>query len=430
MGICKLPVLEMYWATPTRQATITTLVPTHAEFARFCVDLHMVDTSVYTATEQTAMNISDPFWKLGEGEDRIDNTISKLFARHRVCATDLTLDEFGVPFKGRHRARQHNKQKPNPYHFRGFSLNEARTGYSMGLYMYQGQSEKLPKGIIASANPAFKLFGGIPELHNRGCTLWADNWFSGMGIIDVCHSFGVRYAGVTKTNRIGGAFNKDTATASKDWKRGHYRAQTSTNVATTPVWCYQWQDKKVVSILSTFPCPAGIINRKTLHGASKRYELCSFPCPAVIGAYNFGKVGTDRMDQTVAYYYKNRRFRWHVKIMVHLFYISMQNAHITYRELAGKTKRQLPFLKFIQEVCTELQPPPPKLHAKYGHVHTPTIVKNLPQGKKGWKDMRRHCKECTKRTTMYCKECEVYLHCDVLNGETSCWSDWHEAIMH
>ena len=243
MGICQLPVLEMYWTPPTRQSAITMLVPTHAEFSHFCVDLHMVDTSVYTATEQAAKNISDPFWKLGEGEHRLEEYLSKIYAHHRVPAADLTLDEFGVPFKGRHRSRQHNKQKPHKYHFRGFSLNEASTGYSMGLYMYPGQSEKLPKGIIASAHPAlgYKLFSGNTELHNRGCTLWADNWFSGMGIIDVYASVGVyvRYAGVTKTNRIGGAFNKDTATASKGWERGHYRAQASTTVATTPVWCYQ-----------------------------------------------------------------------------------------------------------------------------------------------------------------------------------------------
>ena len=185
-------------------------------------------------------------------------------------------------------------------------------------------------------------------------------------------------------------------------------------------------DAKVVSILSTFPCPVGTIRRKTLVGKEKKYVPQVFPCPVIIGAYNRGKVGTDRMDQTVSYYYKNRRFRWHLKIMVHLFYICLQNAHITYRDLSLKTKAQLPFLKFVLAVCDELAPAD-KLQGKQGHTHTPTILSNPSQGKPGYKDVRAACKQCRKRTTIYCKQCKVHLHCDVEKGTTSCWSDWHQA---
>ena len=39
MGIITMPALKMYWATSTLHPTITRLVPTLAEFKRFCVDI-------------------------------------------------------------------------------------------------------------------------------------------------------------------------------------------------------------------------------------------------------------------------------------------------------------------------------------------------------------------------------------------------------
>ena len=51
MGIITMPELKMYWTPPTLQPTVTMLVPTYAVFSRFCVDIHMVDTSLYTTTE-------------------------------------------------------------------------------------------------------------------------------------------------------------------------------------------------------------------------------------------------------------------------------------------------------------------------------------------------------------------------------------------
>ena len=335
---------------PTRQHLVIVLVPTHKEFARFCVDCHLVDTSVYSSAEQAAKNKLDSFWKLGD----IEAQLNHLFSKYRVPQPNFTLDECTIPFRGRHRARQHNKCKPWPYHLKGFGLNEAVTGYCLGLYMYRGKDEQRPKDVPATAWPALFLLRLNPEWHHRGVVLWADNWFSGLLIINVCAAFGVGYCGITKTNRIGKAFI-DTKIASKKWDRGHLRVRKSANAASTPVWCYQWQDRKVVSVLATMASPVGTITRKTVDIKTKVYTPKIFPCPAIIAAYNMGKVGTDRMDQQVSAYYKNRRLRWHLKCLVHFFW----------------------------------------------------------------------CKQCNKKTTTWCVQCEVHLHIDTANGVHSCWSKYH-----
>lgn len=417
MGVVQLPRFEMYWATPTRQQLITTLVPTHAEFARFCVDCHLVDTSVYTATEQKAKNKLDSFWKLGDIEDKL-NTV---FMYMRVCNYNFTLDEFTVPFRGRHRARQHNKCKPWPYHLKGFAFNEAYTGYCMGLYMYRGKDEKRPKDVPATAWPAKHLLQMNPELWNRGMVLWADNWFSGIPIINVCTMYGVGYCGITKTNRISKAFI-DTKTASKGWDRGHLRVRKSVNVAgATPVWCYQWQDRKVVSVLTTIESPLGTITRKTVDKNTKVYTPHVFPCPAIIGAYNAGKVGTDRMDQQVSAYYKNRRLRWHLKVLVHFFYIALNNAHITWRDHQKITIKQSPFLDFLMEVMVT-----PGMSKRA--VHTPMGRGMESKGNKTKFDHRRTCVQCRKKTNVWCSHCKVFLHINTVNTDYTCWSDHHQHL--
>ena len=62
------------------------------------------------------------------------------------------------------------------------------------------------------------------------------------------------------------------------------------------------------------------------------------------------------MDQMVAAYYKKRRFRWHVKLFMHLMYITLNNAHITLLEYTGKSKTEYPFLNMLLETIEELKP--------------------------------------------------------------------------
>ena len=64
MGIIQMPVLKMYWATPTRCPAVTRLV-SYAKFSAMCKDIHMVDTSAFDAPTQSVKNKEDAFWKLG-----------------------------------------------------------------------------------------------------------------------------------------------------------------------------------------------------------------------------------------------------------------------------------------------------------------------------------------------------------------------------
>ena len=133
------------------------------------------------------------------------------------------------------------------------------------------------------------------------------------------------------------------------------------------------------------------------------------------------------MDQQVMAYYKNRRLRWHIKVMVHFFYIALNNAHISYRELNNLTIKECPFLDFIMEVICDLAPPKPTPMRPEVGIHTPIERGMEPKECKTKKDHRRACYVCKKKTGTRCKECDVFLHINTeLTGKT-CWSQHHKC---
>ena len=167
--------------------------------------------------------------------------------------------------------------------------------------------------------------------------------------------------------------------------------------------------------------------------------------------HNNGMGGTDVMDQMVKAYYRNNRFKWPLKVFIHLMYVCMNNAHITYLEIVKKTKKQLPLLKFINMVVEEVHPPttsppssPRSPEAPSARVHTPMWAGKAPRrrgievmggssevrdyGKKEKERRRGHCAVCHNRTPHYCMDCvpgkNTYLHLDTETG-TTCWSDFH-----
>ena len=368
---------------------------------------------------------------------------SHLFRYYCKSHRDLTLDEFTMPFRGRHRARCYNPSKPERYHLKGYSLNEAKTGYCISFFMYEGRDEKRPPGVSATTWPTVKMVGRDEALHNRGYILWADNWFSGLPAVRTCIDAGVEYAGTCRQDRLGAYSTKGMTVAEKKthkeaeklekkgWKRGDYRAKETT-IAGTQVYAMQWQDSNVVSFISTIKPVVGQTTRKAVDKKTRKYTLTPITILSVYSAYNFGKVGTDRMDQMVALYYRNTKHRWHVKLFIHLAYMCLNNAQVTYNDTHPFNR--LSFLEFILAVIEELKPAPknprndPHAHSRAG-IHTPfhNHTKNRGKGDVKERDRQRGmCAQCKKSRSMYsCVECGVYLHINGGASDHSCWSEWH-----
>ena len=126
-------------------------------------------------------------------------------------------------------------------------------------------------------------------------------------------------------------------TEKKEWERGNYRTRCCV-MGGQKVWAIQWQDRKVVSFLTTSEAVMGKVQRKIVDKKTREYKEQDVRIPSVYSAYNYGKTGTDRMDQMAGAYYRNTKHRWHVKLMLHVGLISLNNAHVTHLSLTKQTR--------------------------------------------------------------------------------------------
>lgn len=94
----------------------------------------------------------------------------------------------------------------------------------------------------------------------------------------------------------------------KGWVRGNYKARYCL-MDGCKVWAIQWQDRKVVSFLTTDEPVTGKVTRKVVDKKTREYTVQEINIPSVYSHYNYGKVGTDRMDHMVGAYYRNTKHR-------------------------------------------------------------------------------------------------------------------------
>ena len=62
-----------------------------------------------------------------------------------------------IPWKGRHKCRCYNKDKPKKRFLKLYALNDSRSKYQYDFYPYRGKAEKRPPGVSATAAPVMYL---------------------------------------------------------------------------------------------------------------------------------------------------------------------------------------------------------------------------------------------------------------------------------
>jgi hypothetical protein len=397
----------------------------HKKFIALCVDLHYIDTSFFSAAECAIKKEENKFWKMGGYEDDLNLE----FKKHRCCECALTLDEFTCPFKGRHCCRCFNPNKPEKYHLKGFSLNEASSGYCLQFLLYQGRDEKRPVGICATQWPALFLIRNVPFIHHKGYHMWADNWFTRLKTIQSNLGFGVGYTGTAKANRVGKAWLAVEKKGMGKKDRGEYSAKQTTLEGQT-VTAIQWKDNKVVTMLTTHTSKVGHVTRNNKDKKTHTYTKSTFDIPSIISAYNYNKVGTDRMDQSIAQYYRNSRLRWHVKLTLHLTYIALHNAYISYLDLTNQQRAQYKYSMFLDELSHTHE----SEDERFANMHVPWQPGKKARGKGSFakaqslKESERPrglCKVCGIRTPYKCLTCDVYLHLHTKESNYKCWGEYH-----
>jgi len=249
-------------------------------------------------------NKERPFWQMDDILRMFNVASKKYWSMGRL----MSLDEAVIPFKGRHRARCYNKNKPSKYHLKKFGLMCAKTGYNYCSYFYEGKGEMRGR-VAASTWPIMRLLDACPELHDDNRVLAVDNWFSSAASLGECARKGISFVGTMRPGRLQleSAKGRGTfplagvlrAAGVAKAKRGDYCCHKTT-FENPPVTHYvtAWQDKQPVYVLSSYPPHVGRCVRKIRQDGV--WTAQTFERPTTVQDYNSAMGGTDLHDMRLA----------------------------------------------------------------------------------------------------------------------------------
>lgn len=118
----------------------------------------------------------------------------------------IDIDKMSIYYKGRHKCRCYNPNKPEKWHFKAFCLNDGRTGYLWNFYLYRGATEIREDGWSATAYPIKKLTAPFTNKHHKGknFVMCTDNWYTSFEIAEYLrNTYDIHLIGTIKTNRSG-----------------------------------------------------------------------------------------------------------------------------------------------------------------------------------------------------------------------------------
>jgi hypothetical protein len=116
MGIVRRDDRDDYWGEGCfRDLFVTSVFPKQERFNQIFFALHVRSDDSFTAEEKR----KDPFIKVRPLLTELCASFSAAFFPEQA----LSIDEQTIAFKGRHKAKQYNKQKPHRWGFRKFAAS-------------------------------------------------------------------------------------------------------------------------------------------------------------------------------------------------------------------------------------------------------------------------------------------------------------------
>lgn len=440
---------QKLWENSWKGNQFVRAVMTYNRFEMILRAWHYMDYGEYTAEEIKQNKKNDPFWPVAA----LEEALNVIFRNNLKPGQCIDIDEQCIPWKGRHKCRCYNKSKPVKRHFKVFSLNDSRSGYQLGYYLYRGKQENRPETVSASAFPAHKLLAD-EFYHDKNHVLFTDNWFTSFEQLEVCMRRGIHMVGTVRQKRKGIPFSFKTNHGQRQLRqRGDYTTvksgyQVSEDIG-DDVYYTAWLDRKPVGVLHTFPTALGTCFRmvKTKEDGWQRQQ---YDRPTIIPTYNWGMGGTDSGDQRMeAYRPELKTLSWIPRVLSHFLNGAVVNSFIWYntafplrrkthyayrealvdrlvfdlldkqRENTGRVNERSRTLKqwskdqgrLLGQHWSIQERKPEELRVEGSNPSDPTNERS-----RNW--FRGHCMICGRTVPTKCEQCRVYL-CTDFRAETN-----------
>ncbi|KAK4323008.1 hypothetical protein Pmani_006268 [Petrolisthes manimaculis] len=156
--------------------------------------------------------------------------------------------------------------------------------------------------------------------------IYADNFFSSVGLVKTLEDKGVGYCGTIRSNRK--HMPKFSAEGQFEWK-----------MERTGISCTKWMDSKAVFLISNMhdPTQTTHVPRKHKDGSIQNVET-----PAIIKDYCKHMGCVNKCDMLKSLYEMNRKSRkwWH-RIFFHYMDVTVVNALVIYQQIASEENAKL-----------------------------------------------------------------------------------------
>ncbi|CAH0723011.1 unnamed protein product, partial [Brenthis ino] len=410
MSALQYPQIDMYWSEKWK-VSIIAIAMTRNRFFFIRRRLKCVYDSEVTA-EQKIQKI----WKVQPLFNRI---LEGCHEQNRP--KEMSIDEMIIPFTGKCPMRQYCPNKPNPVGLKVFVLATPQ-GVVCDMVIYQGDTT-FPHLI----SQGFSL-GEAAVLHLTrtlvpGHLLFFDRFFTSIKLCDELLRRGFHGTGTVIKNIVpkNCVLTEEKVFRKKARGSSEVKVREDGKLAIT-----MWLDNKPVLMMSTCHCDQSHDECERWSKKDKRYERVRRP--VVIKTYNQNMGGVDLTDRMLSVCpSRSRTKKWTIRVISHLFDLAVlrqykmdlgtklvldnegsddEGEDDAYEEMEPKHKKRKILIK----------PIPSKECRTKAAAHLPEY---------GTKQSRCRRSGCAKKTTVFCKKCDIYL---CFTPNRNCYSDFHQNL--
>ena len=305
-------------------------------------------------SERAAAKAADPFYLVAGFVERM----AKISRSYWRLDQFIDIDEMSIYYKGRHKCRCYNPNKPEKWHFKAFCLNDGRTGYLWNYYLYRGASEVREGGWSATSYPIKKLTEPFTNLVHRGknYVMCTDNWYTSFEIAEyLMNTYGIHLIGTIKTNRSGIPKSKIFPEKGRNKRERGEMSMSKTTIDGHDYYFTAWMDSRPVHGLSTLPTTKSTVQRKVKERPDAPFRTVLVPRPDMWKWYNHGMGGTDLHDQFNKYYRTTVRCnKWPIRIFTHIITACVTNAYILFKSFHGYETKDYSLKAFILRIIASM----------------------------------------------------------------------------
>ena len=395
-GLVKKPQIAQYWSTdPLYTTPLFGKIMTRNRFQLLLSMLHYNDNS--QAPRTTDPN-RDRLYKIRPVLDHLFERFQAVYGLSR----DIAIDESLLLWKGRLLFKQYLPLKRSRFGIKLYKLCESYTGYTYRFRVYPGKDSTLefptgvpqpPADFMATEKIVWHL---VMPLLNLGHHLYVDNFYTSIPLFKYLFAAGTCACGTIRANRKG----YPQQLTKKKQKLGDVSSLRS-----GPLLAVKFTDKKDVHMLST------IHDESVQTVPVRRRAVQTMNKPLCILEYNKAMGGVDRSDQLLEPYDATRKtMTWYKKLAIHLFQLSMLNAHIVYQKSIADPK---PFMDFTHDVIGGLlfngdDPEDEPRSESIARITGRHFIERIPPTNK--ERPQKRCRVCWKNnvrreTRYYCPQC-------------------------